>query len=120
MQEDTKDINTEIEDILRETPLVESSKKKLKGNIKTPSDKTAPRKKSKISKKKVIWIGAIVIVVIWGTIMLIPDSVDCEYEITDITKNTAFVNSVREQILNKGYADIGEGDLAMRVSPYLG
>ncbi len=97
-----KDVNTEIENILNESPLVNKSKpkkiKKLKGS----------------QKKKIIIMVVLVIVVVGGFI-LIQNITSNEKPTTETVSNTDLINSIKQQIINKGYAEVGDLTLA----PYI-
>ncbi len=103
-----KEINTEIEDILSESPLEDNSRPK---KIRTT------QKKFKLPKKKTILIlGGIILVIISITILF---SLLNSTPITEQISNTEVINSIKQQIINKGYAEIGEGNSKMILAPYI-
>ena len=110
-----KDMDKEIEDILKETPL--ENKSNSKANLKTKS----PGKKRRFPKKKTILIIGVMIIVIGGFILL---SNPCEVcDICETCKECVqeiSMENLKQQIINKGYAEIGKGTDILKLSPYNG
>ena len=108
-----KNTNKEIENIISESPLDEpKSKPPLKTKI--------PGKKSRSSKKKIILTIVTILFIIGTGFILIQkpcEPCNCDTETTKIIND--FVNSIKQQIINKGYAEIGEGASIIRLSPYI-
>ena len=107
-----KDPTTEIENILNESPI--ENIPKSKSQLKTYS----PKKKLKFPKKKtLIIIGVILGVLIIG-FMFISNNEETP-EDTEIIEETSLVDSIKQQIIEKGYAEVGEGDSKMILAPYI-
>ena len=103
-----KDINNEIEDILNESPLVDTSKpNKIKG---------IKKKMKRPKKKTMIIIGVIFIIAFGGFLLISTFGSDANIE---TISNADFISSIKQQIIEKGYAEIGEGDSKITLSPYL-
>ena len=114
-----KDTNTEIENILNESPI--ENVPKSKPQLKTYDSK----KKLKRPKKKTIIIIGVALVIIIGGFMLFSNG-DGDSSNTETTSNTEtnsninFIDSIKQQIIEKGYAEIGEGNSKMILAPYIG
>jgi len=116
MQEDNNETNTEIENILNENPLIEDKKSNGASNIKGT---IKGKKKLKLSKKKVYLIVGVIIIILIGLAMLSSLSGNCEGTTTNTMSEVDFIKILRQQIIENGYAEMGEGDLKIKVSPYL-
>jgi len=100
-------MNNDINKILKEFPLEEKKKKiTLKKKI--------PKIKSK--KRVIISIGIIIAIIILGLIM-IPNS--CKCEVCDLCSKGIDVSQIKQQIIDKGYAEITDGNNILKLSPYL-
>ncbi len=114
-----KDPTTEIEDILNESPIEDIPKSK-------PQLKTYDlKKKLKRPKKKTIIIIGVILVILIGGFALVSNGGDDSNNTettsnTETTNNISLVDSIKQQIIEKGYAEIGEGNSKMILAPYIG
>ena len=101
----------EIENILNEIPLMEDPKSKQQ--LKTKG----PKKKLRLPKKKTIIIIGVILVILIGGFVLVSNGDDTSN--TETTSNTNLIDLIKQQIIEKGYAEIGEGDSKMTLAPYI-
>lgn len=113
-----KNKDKEIEEILGEAPLKEKkTKKKFKIN------------KNLIPSRTIIIRGAVVLLLFLVLIYIITlpktdiqsvceDAETCTLDVTEI--NQKFVDSMKKQIINKGYVEINDGNNIIKLSPYTG
>jgi len=110
-----KDIDKEIDNILSETPLEEpKSKPQLKTKV--------SRKKLRISKKKIILTVAVILFIVGAYFILIQkpcEPCNCDNETITTISNEDFINSLKQQIIDKGYAEINDGASIIKLSPYI-
>ncbi len=108
-----KNPTTEIEDILNEIPI--ETVLKSKPQLKTDDLK----KKLKRPKKKTIIIIGVVLIIFIGGFVLVSNGGD-DSSNTEVVEETSLADSIKQQIIEKGYAEIGEGDSKMILAPYIG
>ena len=99
-----KNTNKEIEDILNENPLIKPTQS---NTIKSS------KKKFKLPKKKTMIVIGITTIIIVVLFMMVPNV--CQECTCDVPNNTEYVNSIKQQIIEKGYANVEE----MTLSPYI-
>jgi len=102
-------MNDDINKILTEFPLEEKKKKET-----VILKKRLPNIKS---KKRLIISGVIIIAIIILGLILIPNS--CKCEICDICSDGIQVEQIKQQIIDKGYVEINDGNNILKLSPYL-
>ena len=101
----------EIERILNEAP----PEPKLKPEKKVIQTKS----KFKIPKKKTIIIGVVILVIIFAGFIIIP-GLGSEECIVDTTTNKGMIDSIKQEIINNGYAELDDGTSVLKIAPYTG
>ena len=106
-----EDTDKEIENILNENPL------ESKSNSKSPLKTKSPGFKLRLPKKKTILIIGVIIIVIGGFILL---SNQCEVcNVCEECVQEISMENIKQQIIDKGYADITDGKSNLKLAPYI-
>ena len=111
MEVNENSIDKEIGNMLAEAPLVPEPKKEIKI-------------KKKLNKKPIIYASLAIIIIIVG-LMILPscepptcENQNCTLEVAKI--NQDFVDSIKHQIISRGYAEINDGGNIFKLAPYIG
>ena len=111
------DLDKEIENIINEEPLsIPNSQKK--GKFK----KGGIIKKIKLPNKKIIIYFIITIAILISLFVILNSPCDCSNNLSECIQtqndNTEFISHIKQQIINKGYAEITDGSSILKVAPY--
>ena len=106
-----KEMDKEIANILNENPIINQTKSKPDLKTKISGFKL------KFPKKKTILIIGVIIIVIGG-FMLISNQCEvcnvCEECVQEIS-----LENIKQQIIDKGYAEISDGESNLKLTPYI-
>lgn len=115
----------EMDNIIKELPIVNKPKRNKPKRNKPKGNK--PKFSQIFSNKIVKYVSMIIIIgLIIGLFFLIPSSADCSCtaveNVTNVVCPTESISfeSIKQQIITRGYAEITEGGLTIKLSPYIG
>jgi len=121
----------EIDDIIKELPIENNVKK---SSIKNEGIMNKPKRNkpkfSQIFSNKIVKYSSIIIIIglIIGLFLLIPSS-DCACTVVENVTNTNNIvcptelisfDSIKQQVITKGYAEITKDGYTIKLSPYIG
>ena len=107
------DINEDIEKMLKEDPIESNSKIQTYGKAK----KSNILSKLASKKKLIIGIGVVVLIILIGFILI---SSTNECEVCNVCTQKISIETIKQQIITKGYAELNDGPNILRLSPYTG
>jgi len=126
--EEEKEIDKELDDIIGEMP-IEEKKQKIREKRQQLHEPIGPEKPSKgpidyikSKRKGIIIVIAVIALLLIGTLLFGPLTCDGQQDSNktcDSGDQISF-STIKQQIITKGYAEIGGEGVTMKVSPYTG